>query len=169
MKGLTLIGGKTGFLGIAFNVEFEQHGTRPDQMRPVITVMEMLPGFPSAEYLKIGDRIVGIEGTEFPADFTTDDFRQFVASKKPGTKLTLMLIRGKEQINVSMRLAGLKDVDDMSLSRFKEERLNEAELYLTGLKKNAEKPVLIGPEARQEWGSDRDNPLIEGQIHVTTK
>jgi C-terminal processing protease CtpA/Prc len=158
MKDKTVFEGKVGFLGIAFKGDKEYRGKYGDEPRPVVWVLELLPGFPSNEHLKIGDCIVGIAGTEFPEEFTDNDFRDLILNKKPGTKVTLMVERGKDRFNVSIPLAGIKDLDVMSMPTYKGVRESMAASYLSSLKHAGDKPIEVPIENdfRSGWNTNAD-------------
>lgn len=76
----------------------------PGAAGPVgIVVTDPWPGFPSYRYLEEGDIIIGVENVR-PLR-SIDEFRTLVASRKPGERVRLRLLRRGVEREVEARLA----------------------------------------------------------------
>jgi hypothetical protein len=146
MKASTPLEGKASMLGIALSLETLRLGEKGNEVRAAITVMELQPGFPAAEILRPGDRIVAVNGEALPEDFTIQEFQQFINTSKPGSKVRLTVVRGKEQLKLDVPLAGLKEAGAPFITEFMSQRMMRAESYLLELKTGAARPLTF-PDA----------------------
>lgn len=104
LKARTAMEGDMPLLGISLSLEVVDVD---GESRPAVVVMGVQPGFPAAEELQAGDRIVGADGDAFEGAYTVDDFRGMVAGKRPGNMLALDVLRGGEVTALRVRLAGI--------------------------------------------------------------
>ena len=141
MKSLTSFSGRMAMLGIAFSVDAIRSGPDSDDYQMAIAVSELQPGFPAAELLKVGDRIIGINGESFGSDYTVEDFRSKVAKQTPGTALRFTVLRGNEQQQIAVPLVAITDADDSGT--FIANRNVAIENYLSQLKTGTTAGVVI--------------------------
>jgi len=135
--------GRTGFMGIALQVEPQFGQGAADEPRQIV-VLETKPGFPAYEVLKPDDRILAIEGHPIPEDYSIDDFRGTVGAKRPGSFMNLTVLRQGKKFQASVRLAGLEAPGDTSIARFIELRTFAAKNYLENLHTGpSSKPMII--------------------------
>jgi hypothetical protein len=85
LKGQTPLVGTAALLGIAPNIEPVRLGKNNGDLRMCVAVGETQLGFPAAEQLRCGDRIMAINGRNFALDLTFEEFRQTINAQTPGT------------------------------------------------------------------------------------
>lgn len=76
-------------------------GVRFDQTSPEVVVMETLPGFPSTEVLRPGDRILAVDGIEVGG---SRDVRPSIIRHDPGDTAMLLIERAGVRRQVALRL-----------------------------------------------------------------
>lgn len=129
LKAQTRFEGQASLLGISLYPEPIRMGARGDDVRMAITVMELQPGFPAAEILRAGDRIVGVNNRPFGIEMTVERFRQHVNTSQPGQQMNLLILRGKDEKRVNVTLAGVPEQGIASLSDYMQNRNLRARLY----------------------------------------
>lgn len=108
LKARTPLEGRASLLGIKLNLEpIRIDHRKPDDLRMSVAVAELQPGYPAAQELRVGDRIIAIDGARFPIDMDIDQFRAQVTDRSPGRVLPFSIIRNGKQIEVPVQLAGL--------------------------------------------------------------
>ena len=133
LKGQTYFDGHAGLLGIGLNIETIRIGPHDDDVRRAVDVMQLEPGFPAAEMLRPGDRIIAINHEPIPLEMNIDAFRQQVNSTPPGTIMLLTVLRGRSQLDVPVKIAGVPDDGIEAISNFVAQRSEAAQAFLQGL------------------------------------
>jgi hypothetical protein len=135
LKSRTSLEGPVSLLGITLSVEsWQDKKGKEEELRSAVVVTGVQPGFPAAEVLQPGDRIVAVDGKFFDAGFTFEDFRGLVARKRAGTVLQATVMRSGKQMKAGVRLAGLSEQEMLSVNDFVSQRLRESALYVKSLK-----------------------------------
>jgi C-terminal processing protease CtpA/Prc len=143
LKGRTQFDGRASLLGISLGIESAHLGQPNGDGRVVVAVTDLQPGFPAAEVLRPGDRILAINSEPLPSDTTVESFRQHVNAALPGTVMRLQILRGREQSQVSVRLAGVPEEGAEAIQNFVRLRLAAAKGYLESIRSTHESPVII--------------------------
>ena len=133
LKARTPFEGHASLLGISLGLVQVRTGTDADSRRRAILVNELQPGFPAAEVLRPGDRIIALNHEPFPPDMNIEEFRRTVNTAAPGTVLKLTVLRGRKQLDVGVRLAGVPEEGALAISEFVQQRRIAAALYLQQL------------------------------------
>jgi hypothetical protein len=142
LKGHTSLDGPVSLLGITLTVEGWREGGDKDkdkdkdagELRAAVVVTGVQPGFPAAEVLQAGDRIVAVDGKPFDAGFTFEDFRGLVGRQHAGTIMQMTVVRSGKAMRVGVRLAGLSEAEMMSVTEFVGQRLRQSAEYVKSLK-----------------------------------
>lgn len=108
LKRETSLQGPVGLIGIMLNLEpVRLNPKHPDDLTMSIAVNKVQPGFPAAEVLQPGDRLVKINGQPFPLTTTVEGFRAMITGNRAGTVIPFTIIRGGRYMNVGVQLAGV--------------------------------------------------------------
>jgi hypothetical protein len=143
LKGRTQFDGRASVLGISLGIETVRLGPHEGDERTAVAVMDLQPGFPAAEVLRVGDRILMINNEPLPSDMTIESFRQHVNTAQPGTVIQLRVLRGRQQVAVSVRLAGVPEEGALAIQQFVHWRSAAAKAYLDQLHCRPEVPLVI--------------------------
>jgi hypothetical protein len=144
LKARTPLEGRASLLGIKLNLEPVRIDARkPDDLRMSVAVAELQPGYPAAQELRVGDRLIAIDGTRFPIDLDIDQFRAMVTNRPPGQVLPFTIIRNGKQIEVPVQLAGLSAAGALSIDRAIEERNLALARFMAGLEIGAKSQPLV--------------------------
>lgn len=114
LKQHTPLKGEIGLLGVSLNPEIIRDSQGEPQL--AITILDTQPGFPAAEVLRPGDRLVAMNGKPFPLELTIDDFRRTINATAPGTLVQFTIRRGKTTEAVSVTVAAVDDAGAIALS-----------------------------------------------------
>jgi S1-C subfamily serine protease len=87
--------------GLSFEANTESEG--PDAGRVSIGVTEVQPGFPAAQALFPGDRILGIDGEMFGKSMDWNQFRTIVTSHMAGTTVHFAVLRDGKTLDVAVQ------------------------------------------------------------------
>lgn len=159
LKAQTSMEGTAALLGIAPNIEPVRLGKNNGDLRMSVAVGETQLGFPAAEQLRCGDRILAINGRNFTLDLTFEEFRQRINTQTPGTTLTFTVLRGGRQIVVPVRLVGLTEEQVSDITQYVHRRNEAAQAYLaalrTGETPSARLEIKDDSPNLPKWGSDR--------------
>lgn len=129
LKSLTPLHGKASMLGISLGLEPVRLGAKGEDVRMAVAVMALQPGFPAAEVLRVGDRVVGMAGQPFGLDMTVENFRSRINALAPGDTIELTVRRGKDELKLPVTLAGVPDEGVAAMSNYMDHRLHQAALY----------------------------------------
>jgi len=152
MKARTPLEGTSAIMGVMFNPEVIRPDPKSAEMRFSIAVMDLLPGYPAAQDLRVGDRLIAVDGQRFPEALAAEIdqeadmniralFTTMVSSHKPGSVVPFMVIRNGQQIEVSVQLAGLSGMDKNTL---RTGRLMAVEQFTASLKTGLDdKPLIL--------------------------
>jgi len=151
LKARTRFAGPASLLGIGLSLDTVRLGPRDEDLRMAVVVTETQPGFPSAEVLRVGDRVIALNGEPFPLDMTFDSFRRHVNTTPPGTIIQLTVLRGRQPLQLSLRLAGVPEEGIIAVGEYVQQRAVAARAYVQQLRAAAALPVTI-PTA-EETGS----------------
>jgi hypothetical protein len=140
LKSRTSLSGPVSLLGITLSVEVLPltGKERAEDLRSAVVVTGVQPGFPAAEVLQPGDRIVAADGKSFEAGFTFEDFRGLVGRKRAGTVLQVTVMRSGKEMRTGVRLAGLSEQEMLSVNEFVNQRLRDSAAYVKSLKTGVE-------------------------------
>ena len=133
LKGDTPLNGPAAVLGIALSLEPIRLGPHADDTRMSVTVVELQPGFPAAETLQPGDRLIAIDSVPFTDDTTLESFRRQINTMTAGRVLHLTIVRGLEQMNVEVKLAGIPEEGMSAIAEYVLQRNKKAADYLARL------------------------------------
>ncbi len=86
MKVRTPLAGDIGVLGILLRTEAIQLDPKNSTVQMAVVVMKTQPGFPSAEALENGDRILGINGERFTYQSSSIDFQRKINATAPARR-----------------------------------------------------------------------------------
>jgi hypothetical protein len=110
LKGQTPLQGRSSLLGIKFHPEIVRlDPKKPDDFRLTITIAELQLGYPAAQDLRVGDRLIAIDGKLFPLEMAEDDFRSAIINRRPGSIVRFTVVRQGQQLEIPVELAGLPD------------------------------------------------------------
>ncbi len=167
LKNMTPLQGHASLLGIKLNLDLVHPDLeKPDALRMSVAVAELQPGYPAAQDLRVGDRLLAMDGKPFPIDMAIDDFRSQVMTRPPGSIVRFTLIRDGHQIDVGVQLAGLPEVPgaqpgvvNMTSIESAIDQRNEAlAQFLAGLKTSVkEAPLVVADNSPP--GGQMDNIL----------
>jgi len=129
LKSLTPLHGKASMLGISLGLEPVRLGARGEDVRMGVAVLGLQPGFPAAEVLQVGDRVVGMEGQAFDLEMSIENFRARINSLSPGETVELIVVRGKEELKMPVMLAGVPEGGSAAMSNYMAIRQRQAEDY----------------------------------------
>jgi hypothetical protein len=111
LKRFTSLEGPSSLLGIRFTPELVRLDPKKEEdLRMTVAVAELKPGYPAAQELRVGDRVLGIDGKLFAVDMGTDDFRENIVRRRPGSIVRLTVVREGRQVDVDVQLAALPGV-----------------------------------------------------------
>ncbi len=133
LKARTPFVGQGSMLGIALNIEAYRTQHRDEAPRAAIAVTQTQPGFPAAEQLRPGDRILAIDHHTFPLETTIDDFRNRITANSPGTILHFTVLRNGREMQMDIMLAGLPDAGAAGIAKFISERETALREYMAKL------------------------------------
>ena len=127
----------TCMLGTKFKLELIK--LRPADAEPTMTVVltELQPGFPAAQTLINGDRIVTFDGKGLPGDWPVDDrvqFQKIVLGLWPRQFVPVTILRDGKFLEVQVQLAGMPGNDTLALVEQVDLRAAELARFLAGLK-----------------------------------
>ncbi|HUO07239.1 MAG TPA: PDZ domain-containing protein [Phycisphaerae bacterium] len=150
MKPQISLSGEVGFLGVHMTDELLQLDPKSGAVQSCIVVWKTQPGFPSAEVLEPGDRIIGINGERFSPDMSPDLFKEMIQKSRGGSVLQLSLIRNGRLMDVKVQLAGLRseDTNPAAIADIVGARDRAAAEYRASLKTGRSGPL----------ATDRDEP-----------
>lgn len=115
-----------GLLGITLQETQVCINPKTGEMRSGVVIVEspqaaftggIVPGFPAAECVELGDRILGLDGEELPDEQTLVYFRQQVAAHTPGQMVRLQLIRGMKELTVEVPVMGSESVESPQIGK----------------------------------------------------
>jgi len=133
LKGETSLVGESGLLGITLSQETlaqESDG----RILAAIAITDLQPGFPAAEVLQAGDRIIALNDIPFSTDTTIASFRETVMRVKAGTSIKLTIKRGAEVRDVMVKLAAAPEGGTAALMEFIQQRTEKIEAYRARLR-----------------------------------
>src|SRR6185436_16467284 len=78
LKPRTPLKGKISLLGLQFDTALMRLDPRTDEIAMTVCVKELKPGFPAAQALEVGDRLIAINGKKFPEEMASTDFPPMV-------------------------------------------------------------------------------------------
>ena len=162
LKQQTAMDGQAALLGIALNMEPVRLGKDNSELSMSVAVTETQPGFPAAEMLRPGDRLVAVEGRPFAPDTTLESFRQMINSQKPGTALTFTVFRSGRKIEASVRLAGAPEAGVAAISELVDKRNKATALYLQEHQAKTQLPMLL--ETKDDQASELPKATEDGFI-----
>ena len=94
-----------GYVGIRMQDEMVQLPGQ-NQETPVVRVFEVMPDSPAAVGgLMVGDVIYSLNGKRFQQMSATEGLRSTIKSIKPHTEITLQVLRGKDLVEIRVKLA----------------------------------------------------------------
>jgi hypothetical protein len=148
MKPQISLAGDVGFLGVHMTGEAMQLDSKSPTVQSCIVVWKAQPGFPSAEVLEPGDRIIGINGDRFPPDMSPDVFKERIQKAGGGSVVEFSLIRNGKLIDVKVQLAGLRseDTNPAAIAQIVDARDRAAAEYRASLKTGRGGPLAAQPE-----------------------
>jgi len=135
LKQHTPLKGEIGLLGVSLNPEIIRDTQGEPQL--VITILDTQPGFPAAEVLRPGDRLIAMNGKRFPLELTIEDFRRIINATPPGTQVQLTLRRGNTTEAVSVTVAAVDDAGTIALSEAIAQRRALATSYVARVQAKA--------------------------------
>ncbi len=133
LKAETPLQGPAAILGIGLAMEPVRLGPRGDDFRMAVAVMALQPGFPAAEVLQPGDCLIALDSVPFTDDTTIDWFRQQINTMPAGRVLHLTILRGQQQLNVEVQLAGVPEEGVSAIAEYIHARNLKAAAYLDRL------------------------------------
>lgn len=134
MKERTSLDGKVGLMGVSMSAELIQLDPKSQNFQNCIVVWKTQPGFPAAEELKPGDRLIALNGERFPADMSREEFRKAINVAGGGAVLTFTLVRDGKTMDARVKLAGLREEDVPFIMQIVETRDRIAEEYRASLR-----------------------------------
>jgi hypothetical protein len=145
LKARTPLDGPTCLLGIKFSVELVRLDPKGQgDLSMSIAVMELQPGYPSAQELRVGDRLIAINGKTFPRDMPQEMFPSLVRAHRAGEVVTFGILRNGKQIEANVQLAGLPEAGGVNLDLAIEDRNSALLSFLAGLETGVKKtPVVV--------------------------
>jgi hypothetical protein len=143
LKARTPLEGQASLLGIKFNDELVRTNTKDGDLSMSIAVMELQPGYPAAQELRVGDRLLGIDGKRFPVDMPRETFPSLVRAHYPGEVVTFTILRQGKEMDVKVQLAGLPVAGVLNLEQAIEQRNAAANAFVTGLKTGRKDTPLV--------------------------
>lgn len=128
---------RTCMLGTKFKLEWVK--LHPTDTAPTMTVVitELQPGFPAAQTLINGDRIITFDGKGFPGDLSVDDrshFQKRVFDLWPRQMVPVSLLRDGKVLELPVQLAGMPGAGAMDLAEQVDLRGTELARFLARLK-----------------------------------
>lgn len=120
-------------LGIKFDTQQIRLNPADADDTSAVAVMDIEPGFPAAQTLETGDRILGINGQRFPPHLDRNEFPDLVRQYHAGALLTLTILRAGKTTEVQVQMAGIA-ASATDLQTAVEERQNAGLAFLRSLK-----------------------------------
>jgi hypothetical protein len=123
-----ILTGTTPILGISYA---PQRGSEePGAAGPGgILIQETLIGLPAYELLETGDVITHLNGQALGEQEDPSQFRTLIAREKPGTQVSLTVLRGGQTITVRLLLAGVPEEFGGNASLYMRGRMEELNAY----------------------------------------
>jgi len=163
LKAKTSLRGPVSLLGITLTVETLKLDPKDDDVRGAVVVTGVQPGFPAAEVLQAGDRIIAVDDRPFDSGFTFEDFRGLIGRRKAGSILQMTVLRHGSPFKAGVQLAGLTEAEMVSVSEFVGRRLAESAAYAEHLKTGLPgAPLVIKDDSKPE-PFEADIEIIGGQ------
>jgi S1-C subfamily serine protease len=115
-----------GLLGVTLQGTQVCINPKTGEMRPGVVIVDspqaaftggIVPGFPAAECVELGDRILGLDGEDLPEEQTLAYFRQQVAAHTPGQMVRLHLVRGTKELTVEVPVMGSESVESPQIGK----------------------------------------------------
>lgn len=126
---------------------------RPSDAESTMTVVitDLQPGFPAAQTLINGDRLVTFNDKGFPSDLPPDDHVHFpkrVSELWPAQLVPVTLLRDGKFLDMQVQLAGMPGNDTVTLSEYVDLRNLELTRFLASLKTGEQPPPALTPLPR---------------------
>jgi predicted metalloprotease with PDZ domain len=145
LKAETGFQGPLALLGIAFSLEPVQIGVHGEPMMSA-EVVYTEPGFPAAEALRSGDRLVGMGGKAFGITMSEDNFRARISGSEAGSVVKFMVIRNGRLMQLAVRLAAVP-AGVMDLQSYVDSRHASAAAYASAeersVRPGVEEPLVL--------------------------
>lgn len=127
-KNTMLLTGTTPILGISYAPQraSEEPGATASGG---ILIQETLIGLPAYELLETGDMVTALNGQPLGDQMDPSQFRTLIAQEKPGTQVTLTVLRGGKTMNVRLLLAGVPEEFGGNASGYMRGRMEELNAY----------------------------------------
>jgi hypothetical protein len=176
LKNFTVLDGNSSLLGIKLGLELirvapvsghpqNSDGAEAD-LRMSVVVAELQPGYPAAQDLHIGDRLIAIDGERFPIDMTIDDFKKAVTTRRPGSLVNFTIIREGRQLQVPVQLAGLPPAGLGAIEMVIDQRNQALDTFLAGLKSQADSPPQVLEDRSTARADVDDFQEIQPQVRI---
>lgn len=137
-KSTPLAGGRACALGIALDLGTAKVGA---DERAAIVVLQTQPGFPSAELLRVGDRIIAIDDRELPFGYRLENFVAQINSQPAGTTVTFQVLRGRRKLEIKVPLVSIEEPGQAELYAFIRKREEKSLEFIRQLETAAAGPV----------------------------
>ena len=131
-------------LGVRFKLEPVRLRSTDENLTMSVLVMEVQAGFPAAQELETGDRIVGIGGKRFPITMDDNAFPAMVKQYDPGSLVNLQLMRDGKVEDVTIQMAGLEVADAIGMTAIIDQRNAAAAEFVKTLRTGeTPKPLIM--------------------------
>jgi hypothetical protein len=172
LKARTPVGPQSGgepavsLLGIRFRpVIFRPDAKKPEDVRMCIEVDQLQPGYPAAQELKEGDRIMEVDGKPFPLSTQDEEFKNIVRSHRPGSTMRCVVMRQGERVAVDVQLAALPAGTGDNITQAITQRDEALRNYLKSLHVFEKEPLMVRADTEAANG-EQLRVLQDGTVLV---
>jgi len=166
LKARTLLSGNATLVGVrrdSLSFELMRLDPQRNEVQLTVAILEVEAGFPAAQVLFPGDRVLAIDGerfqvasgavdpdtTQFELDsICFEEFRSKVAKHRPGDLLKFTIMRAGKVQDVTVQTAGLAESGPLQEEAILQ-RNEAARRFVAGLRSSVKTLTLVMPGAKR--------------------